>query len=78
MNSLNQDERLSLFSIKNKWLMNIFSQMFFIYYKMGNYSYKPLSEMCIFFNNQKNYSPREENTNPFQDFLTRILEQKKN
>ena len=77
MNSLNQDERLSLFSIKNKWLMNIFSQMFFIYYKMGNYSYKPLSEMCIFFNNQKNYSPREENSNPFQDFLTRILEQKK-
>ena len=75
--SLNQEERMSLFSIKNKWLMNIFTQMFFIYYKMGNYSYKPLSEMCIFFNNQKNYTSREENSNPLQDFLTKILEQKK-
>ena len=77
LNSLNQEERLSLFSIKNKWLMNIFTQMFFIYYKMGNYSYKPLSEMCIFFNNQKNYSSREESSNPLQDFLTKFLEQKK-
>ena len=77
LNTLNLDERLSLFSIKSKWLINIFSQMFYIYYKMGNYSYKPTSEMCIFFYNQKNFSPRDENSISFRNFLFRILDQKK-
>ena len=76
LETLNQEERLSLFSIKNKWLINIFSQMFYIFYKMGNYSYKPLSEMCLFFYNQKNYSSREENSNSLHNFLFKILEQK--
>ena len=76
LNSLNQEERLSLFSIKNKWLINLFSQMFYIYYKMGNYCYKPISEMGIFFNNQKNYSSKEENGKTLQDFLVHILKQK--
>ena len=51
--------------------------MFFIYYKLGNYSYKPSSEMCIFFNNQKNYSTKEENSNPLQEFLINVLINKK-
>ena len=76
LETLNQEERLSLFSIKNKWLINIFSQMFYIFYKMGNYSYKPFSEMCLFFYNQKNYSSREENSNSLYNFLFKILEQK--
>ena len=75
LNTLTQEERLSLFSIKNKWLLNIFTQMFYIYYKMGNYSYKPLSEMCIFFNNQKNYSSKEENDS-LHNFLEGILKSK--
>ena len=73
LSKLNQEERLSLFSLKNKWLINIFSQMFYIYYKMGNYNYKPLSEMCIFFNNQKNYLSKEENSNILQEYLKGIL-----
>ena len=73
LNKLTQEERLSLFSLKNKWLINIFSQMFYIYYKMGNYNYKPLSEMCIFFNNQKNYLSKEENSNILQEYLKGIL-----
>ena len=75
--SLNQDERLSLFSINNKWLMNIFSQMLFIYFKMGNYSYKPMSEMCIFFYNQKNFSSKEEMSGSLLKFLYEKLKEKK-
>ena len=75
--SLNQDERLSLFSINNKWLMNIFSQMLFIYFKMGNYSYKPMSEMCIFFYNQKNFSSKEEMSESLLNFLYDKLKEKK-
>ena len=77
LGTLNQDERLSLFSIKNKWLMNIFSQMLFIYYKMGNYSYKPMSEMCIFFYNQKNFSSKEEMSGSLLNFLYDRLKEKK-
>jgi len=77
LGTLNQDERLSLFSIKNKWLMNIFSQMLFIYYKMGNYSYKPMSEMCIFFYNQKNFSSKEEMSGSLLKFLYEKLKEKK-
>ena len=77
LGTLNQDERLSLFSIKNKWLMNIFSQMLFIYYKMGNYSYKPMSEMCIFFYNQKNFSSKEEMSSSLLSFLYERLKEKK-
>ena len=76
LGTLNQDERLSLFSIKNKWLMNIFSQMLFIYYKMGNYSYKPMSEMCIFFYNQKNFSSKEEMSSSLLTFLYERLREK--
>ena len=61
--SLSLEERLSIFSIKNKWLTNIFIQMCYIYYKMGNYSYKPKSDMCVFFKEQKNFSQKEENSN---------------
>ena len=74
LETLNQEDRLSLFSIKNKWLINIFSQMFYIYYKMGNYSYKPLSEMSVFFNDQKNYTSKENDY--LLNFLLRILEPK--
>ena len=77
LGTLNQDERLSLFSLKNKWLMNIFSQMLFIYYKMGNYSYKPMSEMCIFFYNQKNFSSKEEMSSSLLSFLYERLKEKK-
>ena len=76
LNKLTQEERLSLFSLKNKWLINIFSQMFYIYYKMGNYSYKPISDMCVFFNNQKNYLSKEENSNILFEYLKKILEKK--
>jgi len=61
--SLSLEERLSIFSIKNKWLTNIFIQMCYKYYKMGNYSYKPKSDMCVFFKEQKNISQKEENSN---------------
>ena len=76
LNKLTQEERLSLFSLKNKWLINIFSQMFYIYYKMGNYSYKPTLDMCVFFNNQKNYLSKEENSNILFGYLKNILEKK--
>ena len=64
-NTLPEEEKLSILSIKNKWLVNIFTQLFFIYYKMGNYSYKPLSDMCFFFEDQKNYLSREQKDNSF-------------
>ena len=75
INSLPEEEKLSIFSIKNKWLVNIFTQLFFIYYKMGNYSYKPLSDMCFFFEDQKKYLSREQKDNSFKT-LFEILESK--
>ena len=74
-NALPEEEKLSILSIKNKWIVNIFTQLFFIYYKMGNYSYKPLSDMCFFFEDQKNYLSREQKDNSFK-FLYKILESK--
>ena len=44
--------------------------MFYIYYKMGNYSYKPMSEMCIFFYNQKKvYMGNWKNNKPEGDVI---------
>ena len=74
-NTLPEEEKLSILSIKNKWLVNIFTQLFFIYYKMGNYSYKPLSDMCFFFEDQKNYLSREQKDNSFNS-LFELLESK--
>ena len=74
-NSLQEEEKLSLFSIKNKWLVNIFSQLFFIYYKMGNYSYKPLSDMCFFFEDQKKYLTKDQKNTSFNS-LFELLESK--
>ena len=73
--SLSEEEKLSLFSIKNKWLVNIFTQMFFIYYKMGNYSYKPLSDMCFCFEDQKKYLSRDQKNNSLNT-LYELLESK--
>ncbi len=66
LNSLKEEEKLSLLSIKNKWLVNIFTQLFFIYYKIGNYKYKPLDHMHIFFDDQKNYFSKEAMNSYFQ------------
>ena len=66
LNSLKEEEKLSLLSIKNKWLVNIFMQLFFIYYKIGNYNYKPLGHMHIFFDDQKNYFSKEAMNSYFQ------------
>ena len=66
LNSLKEEEKLSLLSIKNKWLVNIFTQLFFIYYKIGNYNYKPLDHMHIFFDDQKNYFSKEAMNSYFQ------------
>ena len=74
-NSLNEEEKISLFSIKNKWLVNIFSQLFFIFYKMGNYSYKPLSDMCFFFEDQKKYLSKDQK-NTSLNALFELLESK--
>jgi len=76
-NSLSIEEKRSILSIKNKWLVNIFSQLFYIYYKMGNYCFKPLGEMFIFFDDQKKYLNKSDNCNPFIP-LFEILESKKN
>jgi len=73
--SLPIEEKLTILSIKNKWLVNIFSQMFYIYYKMGNYSYKPLQEMYIFFDDQRKYLSRSESGNSLKP-LYEILESK--
>ena len=73
--SLSEEEKLSLFSIKNKWLVNIFTQMFFIHYKMGNYSYKPLSDMCFCFEDQKKYLSRDQKSNSLNS-LYELLESK--
>ena len=75
LNSLSIDEKLRLFTIRNKWLVNIFSQLFYIYYKMGNYSYKPSLEMCIFFDDQRKYSSKDKEINPFIS-LYEILQSK--
>ena len=74
-NSLSEEEKLSLFAIKNKWLVNIFTQLFFIYFKMGNYSYKPLSDMCFCFEDQKKYLSRDQKTDSFNS-LFKLLESK--
>ena len=74
-NSLSEEQKLSLLSIKNKWLVNIFTQLFFIYYKMGNYSYKPLSDMCFCFEDQKKYLARDQRENSYNN-LYKILESK--
>ena len=73
--SLPEKEKIKIFSIKNKWLVNFFMQLFFIYYKMGNYSYKPLPEMEIFFDDQKKYTSKDENNNCF-NYLFEILKSK--
>ena len=73
--SLSEEEKLSLFSIKNKWLVNIFTQMFFIYYKMGNYTYKPLSDMCFCFEDQKKYLSRDQKDNSLNS-LYELIESK--
>ena len=75
LNSLSIDEKLRLFTIRNKWLVNIFSQLFYIYYKMGNYCYKPSLEMCIFFDDQRKYSSKDKEINPFIS-LYEILQSK--
>ena len=75
INSLKEEEKLSLLSIKNKWLVNIFTQLFFIYYNMGNYSYKPLSDMVFFFEDQKKYLSKEQKDFWFKN-LFEILEKK--
>ena len=75
-NSLSEEQKLSLLSIKNKWLVNIFTQLFFIYYKMGNYSYKPLSDMCFCFEDQKKYLSRDQRENSYNN-LYKLLESKK-
>ena len=75
INSLKEEEKLSLLSIKNKWLVNIFTQLFFIYYNMGNYSYKPLSDMTFFFEDQKKYLTRDQKDYWFKN-LFEILESK--
>ena len=72
LNSLSSEDRLSIFSIKNKWLANIFIQMCYIYYKMGNYSYKPKSDMCVFFSEQKIFSLKEDNTFSPSGYLSDI------
>ena len=74
-NSLPEEEKLSILTIKNKWLVNIFRQLFFIYYKMGNYSYKPISDMSFFFEDQKNYLSREQKDNSFKSLFD-LLESK--
>ena len=76
LSSLTIEEKRSILSIKNKWLVNIFSQLFYIYYKMGNYCFKPLGEMFIFFDDQKKYLNKNDNCNPFLP-LFEILESKK-
>ena len=68
-NSLQEPEKLSLFSIKNKWLINIFTQLFFIFYNMGNYSYKPFSDMSFFFEDQKKYLSKDNSFNILYKFL---------
>ena len=74
-NSLREEEKLRIFSIKNKWLVNIFSQLFYIYYKMGNYNHKPLLEMSIFLEDQRTYSTKTKNNNSFKP-LYDMLESK--
>ena len=74
-NNLPEKEKIKIFTIKNKWLVNFFTQLFFIYYKMGNYSYKPLPEMEIFFDDQKKYTSKDENSNCFES-LFNILKSK--
>ena len=59
-NSLKENEKLTIMSIKNEWLINIFTQLFFIYNKVGNFSYKTIGEMEIFFNEQKKYYSKDE------------------
>ena len=76
LSSLPTEEKRSILSIKNKWLVNIFSQLFYIYYKMGNYCFKPLGEMFIFFDDQKKYLNKCEESDPFIP-LFEILESKK-
>ena len=73
--SLLEEEKLSIFAIKNKWLVKIFTQFFFIYYKMGNYSYKPLSDMCFFFEDQRKYLSKDQKEHSFK-VLYEILESK--
>ena len=73
LNTLPEEKKLTLFSIKNKWLTNIFMQLFFIHYKIGNYNYKPLKEMNIFFDDQKKYLSKDE-SNIYYNSLFEILE----
>ena len=68
-NILPEKEKIKIFTIRNKWLVNFFMQLFFIYYKMGNYSYKPLPEMEIFFDDQKKYTSKDENSNCFENLF---------
>ena len=72
LDSLSDEEKLSLLSIKNKWLVNIFTQMFFIYYKMGNYSYKPLPDMCFCFEDQKKYLSKDQKDNSLNNLYEKL------
>ena len=58
--SLTIEQKTKICSIKNKWLANIITQLFYIYYKVGNCVYKPISEMALLFEDQKKYLQKEE------------------
>ena len=58
--SLTIEQKMKICSIKNKWFANIITQLFNIYYKVGNCVYKPISEMALLFAEQRKYLQKEE------------------
>ena len=49
------DERIKVCTIKNKWLVKIIIQLYFIYYIDSECTFTPINDMNILFSNQNNY-----------------------
>ena len=49
------EQKIKICTIKNKWLVKIIIQLFFIYYIDNKSTFSPIDDMALLFTNQKNY-----------------------
>ena len=60
--NLNEEERIKICTIKNKWLVNILIQIYLLSVTYDDISLKPLDEMEDLFNDNKNFEHIEDNS----------------
>ena len=60
--NLNEEERIKICTIKNKWLVNILIQIYLLSVTYDDISLKPLDEIEDLFNDNKNFEHIEDNS----------------